>query len=156
MGSESSDTVMSFHWIACLCLSSLQLSSTLGRDVLLHAMDRSNPQGPHFRKFLESPKLRLMSGGVPLTITQTQSISSLVPQDLSLVTTNIQGPTLNNLDLVSSPEGDLQVQTEGGLGSQGDLLIQGGLGLGGEVEGGGALLLPVQLHPEEKLGVNQI
>merc|ERR1712215_552841 len=112
-------------------------------------MDRSNPQGPHFRKFLESPKLRLMSGGVPLTITQTQSISSLVPQDLSLVTTNIQGPTLNNLDLVSSPEGDLQVQTEGGLGSQ------GGLGLGGEVEGGGALLLPVQLHPEEKLGVNQ-
>merc|ERR1712126_206720 len=154
MGSESSDTVMSFPWIACLCLISLHLSSILGRDVLLHAMDRSNPQGPHFRKFLESPKLRLMSGRVPLTITQTQSISSLVPQDLSLVTTNIQGPTLNSLDLVSSPERDLN--TEDGLGNQGDLLIQGGLGLGGKVEGGGELLLPVQLHPEEKLGVNQI
>merc|ERR1711955_13342 len=152
MGSESSDTVMSFPWIACLCLISLHLSSTLGRDVLLHAMDRSNPQGPHFRKFLESPKLRLMSGGVPLTITQTQSTSSLVPQDLSLVTTSVQGPTLNSLDLVSSLESDLQI--EDGLGSQGDLLIQGGLE--GEVEGGGELLLPVQLHPEEKLGVNQI
>merc|ERR1712243_261263 len=138
MGKESSDTVMSFSWIACLCLISLHLSSTLGRDVLLHAMDRSNPQGPHFRKFLESPKLRLMSGRVPLTITQTQSISSLVPQDLSLVTASVQGPTLNSLDLVSSLESDL--------------LIQGGLG--GEVEGGGELLLPVQLHPEEKLGVN--
>merc|ERR1712126_467206 len=139
MGSESSDTVMSFPRIACLCLLFLLLSSILGRDVLLHAMDRSNPQGPHFRKFLESPKLRLMSGGVPLTITQTQSISSLVPQDLSLVTTSVQGPTLNSLDLVSSPERDLN--TEDGLGSQGDLRRQGGLR--GEVEGEGELLLPV-------------
>merc|ERR1712080_124878 len=148
MGSESPDTGMSFPWIACLCLASIPPSPSLARDVLLHSMDRANPQGPHFRKFLESPSLRLVSGGVPLTLTQTQthSVSSLLPQDLSLVTTSLHGPSLNNLDLVSSPESVLE--SEGGLGDQGDLLIQGNQGdlliqggLGGEV--GGGLLLPV-------------
>merc|ERR1712179_76322 len=112
----------------------LHLAPTQSRDVLLRELDRSNPQGPHFRQFLESPSLRMLPGGVPVPriVTQRHSLPSLVSQDLNLPVTQVS--TTNHLERESS------------LGRQG--------GLGGEVEGG--VLLPVQLHPEEKLGVPQI
>merc|ERR1719228_844930 len=79
---------MSIFWIALLCLTSCQ-----ARDSILRELDRTNLKGPHFRKYLESPTLKLVSGGVPVPLSLRRTQALLRSQSIKLGSPNHQSVT---------------------------------------------------------------